>query len=609
MVDIFIQFCAAMSSQFDCTINTWCIDYYIFAAINAYRSGDYAEFCKIRDVLQSLVALPLESSETLKRQLLVMQFLSRINDGDKLDLAFDSQDACTPLESALSVLFSISQELEVPQPVVERIQTSICETLVILCMKNKMFVKAEEIVTKHLPNSTVRELLRTKRDTHQRFTYEEFRKSMLDFSESLFTNPEPFLYKAVKGLAARKQLDENRTNNRQPTPQDVSPVQTHTRPIGSVTASVQVKCGLLKDAFGALNDERLVSATYAQLEQEVRQEVQWENALWDAEGSASAARPCTMARLVMEEDSELDSAVSQENPAAQLEKSRTGPAEPTTQPEKSEKSRTGPAEPAAQPENLRNSSEEPAAQPEKSRTGPAEPAAQPENLRNSPAERVAQPEKSRTGPVEPTTQTEKSEKSRTGPAEPAAQPENLRNSSEESAAQPEKSRTGPAERAAQPEKPQDGLEKSTTSEELVFSASSSPVMPYRNKRKRPAKTTPVRYTIDSTDSDSSLSLEDLRPAPPTSGSNRTRRKLRMVNSRTEMKEDWSDADSLFSVNGPKKPQEERKFWTEEEAEWIRQGVVKYGEGCWAKIRDGFPFRGRTSVNIKDKWRTMRKARR
>lgn len=47
-------------------------------------------------------------------------------------------------------------------------------------------------------------------------------------------------------------------------------------------------------------------------------------------------------------------------------------------------------------------------------------------------------------------------------------------------------------------------------------------------------------------------------------------------------------------------------WTDEESEWVKKGVACYGEGRWERIRSAFPFKGRTAVNIKDRWRTMLK---
>lgn len=47
-------------------------------------------------------------------------------------------------------------------------------------------------------------------------------------------------------------------------------------------------------------------------------------------------------------------------------------------------------------------------------------------------------------------------------------------------------------------------------------------------------------------------------------------------------------------------------WTDEESEWVKKGVARYGEGRWGKIKNAFPFKDRTAVNIKDRWRTMLK---
>ncbi|KAF2974022.1 hypothetical protein EK904_014961 [Melospiza melodia maxima] len=82
---------------------------------------------------------------------------------------------------------------------------------------------------------------------------------------------------------------------------------------------------------------------------------------------------------------------------------------------------------------------------------------------------------------------------------------------------------------------------------------------------------------------------------------------------TEEKDSWSDEEELFanaaslgkskaSNNSGSKKQK----WTMEESEWIKEGVKKYGEGRWKTICLKFPFRNRTSVMIKDRWRTMKK---
>uniref|UniRef100_A0A3Q3MRA8 Telomere repeat-binding factor dimerisation domain-containing protein n=1 Tax=Mastacembelus armatus TaxID=205130 RepID=A0A3Q3MRA8_9TELE len=65
-------------------VNRWVVDYYMFVAVEFFKNARYEDFCAIRDVLNSALLLPLDSTDVMPAKIRVLQFLSRINDGENL---------------------------------------------------------------------------------------------------------------------------------------------------------------------------------------------------------------------------------------------------------------------------------------------------------------------------------------------------------------------------------------------------------------------------------------------------------------------------------------------------------------------------------------------
>ncbi|XP_031169967.1 telomeric repeat binding factor a isoform X2 [Sander lucioperca] len=90
---------------------------------------------------------------------------------------------------------------------------------------------------------------------------------------------------------------------------------------------------------------------------------------------------------------------------------------------------------------------------------------------------------------------------------------------------------------------------------------------------------------------------------------------RLLKEAKETKETWSDEESYvtsrkktgshnestISNSGNKK-----RKWSESETNKLKEGVRKFGEGNWSKIMAYYSFKDRTNVNLKDRWRTLKK---
>uniref|UniRef100_A0A8K9X7Y1 Telomere repeat-binding factor dimerisation domain-containing protein n=1 Tax=Oncorhynchus mykiss TaxID=8022 RepID=A0A8K9X7Y1_ONCMY len=317
----------------ECVVNRWIVDYYISVAFEAFRNEQDSDFCEIRDILQCHLVRPLEANDATPKKIRAIQFLTRINDGDKLDFSFDPQEDLTPLESALSVLDSIRDELPVPQKDLERVQKSVREMLVIVCIKNQAFDKAKEVLMKYFPKSKVGKkaiflgLVNKRSSDHsvlQQVTYQQFKQEMLQFCQSLFPFSHPFLSRAARQLVVKRR-DAGQDAEEGDCPSDPQP-EDHLLPATEEKTSrhkpspppggVLLTRSQLMAVYTALAEELREPMTFAELEEEVEREVMEENA---GKGGAAVDQEEPLLHLSESPRQGSDAVLEQDVPRSQRE--------------------------------------------------------------------------------------------------------------------------------------------------------------------------------------------------------------------------------------------------------------------------------------------------
>ncbi|XP_043093248.1 telomeric repeat binding factor a [Puntigrus tetrazona] len=280
-------------------VNRWGFDYYVFKALGAFRDGDYTAFEHFTRVVESLVLRPVDGRGDMIVKLRFMQFLSRINNGDRLDLMFEEPQ--TPLESALSVLETICRDMSVPQRQQEQVRHAIVETLVVVCIRSGEFEKAEELLLRLFSDSNdsagrrklLMNLIRRRRSSHsvlQLSSFSDFKQDMLDFLEQLYRVPEPFLLQMLKRSGHRGQTSQSVTS-----PQDERTSSAAAEDHGGVCAA-RLSLRALQRVYGVLRERYAVSVSFTQLQRELEDESQ------EPEGPHAGM---TISRLVQEDDSQL----------------------------------------------------------------------------------------------------------------------------------------------------------------------------------------------------------------------------------------------------------------------------------------------------------------
>ncbi|XP_032051762.1 telomeric repeat-binding factor 2 isoform X3 [Aythya fuligula] len=489
-----------------------------------------------------------------------MQFLSRIEEGENLECSFDREMDLTPLESAMGILQLFQKEFSIPEKKVEPVQRMLKEAAVIICIRNREFDKASLILKRHMgkdpriqkKKAELQAIIREKNHAHptiRDFSYKDFQQDMFQFMKTYVDSSEPVLVTMMKTLNSERAEE----------------------PKHSLAAP--------RSASGA--KDKAAAPKPVGMEQE----------------PAGAPKPAETAEDMVVPPSPAERA---EGPAGALEPMEASGC------------------PAAAPEHI---------------------IAAVKNLEDV-SERMEISEQ---------------------PA--AAAPELAEMPSRDSERQPPGTVTTygisvlrEAFKILSDSRDADALFTKLDETDFSFPKQLSPSVSHRNKRRKEEENQDSeisdppeiphkvkRLTIsklvmdDDSHSNESSGSPDSSQEPVVSSASKSAQKLPNQHESTEsakygarllwsgegkwsslyaeeQKDSWSDEDELFSdaaqleqnghnsgVNGSKKQK-----WTAQESEWIKAGVKKYGEGRWKSICQKYPFQNRTSVMIKDRWRTMKR---
>ncbi|XP_031977699.1 telomeric repeat-binding factor 2 isoform X5 [Corvus moneduloides] len=562
---------AGMAALPEKTVNGWVLQFYFHRAIDAYRSGRNRDFRQFRDIMQALLVRPLDREPEMAQMLRIMQLLSRVEEGENLgkrrdpppkvwmpiliDCTFEKESELTPLESAMLVLDFIREEFSVADKTMDAVQKMVKEAAVIVCIRNKEFDKASDIVKKHMGKEPKNQkkrnewlaVIREKNPSHPKiknFSYEDFQQSIFEFLKGYVDDSEPALLTLLKKTLNSEHTDKAKSSLE--TPEFTDGLNDHAAaPEASGRAEGPARA---PEASGraegpARAPEVLGSGKGPARAPEVSGRVkdparapEPAGAAEDLEGAASpadrAAGP-TAAPEIMEEASD---------PAATLE-----PMEIVI-------------DPAATPEHLTAASDLLNGIPEPMEIAKEPAAATPElpGVSNRESQR--------------TKRRREAENQDSETSHPPEIPQNIKNLFSISNLIVELD--GSSSRSS---------ESPDSSQEHVVSSASKPA-------------------------------QKLPDEPLSAQSDKSFQGKWNSSCGTEEKDSWSDEDELFAnaASLEKNNSVTRNFsskkqkWTIQESEWIKEGVKKYGEGRWKAICLKYPFQNRTSVMIKDRWRTMKK---
>ncbi|XP_068594665.1 telomeric repeat binding factor a [Brachionichthys hirsutus] len=588
-------------------VNHWLLEYYYSVALDVFQNEDISVFLDIRKILEVILERPLENSEHKWCRIRVLQFLSRIHDGENLDVSFESDDQISPLESALSLLGMINEDFSIPLQDFDNVSNSLKVMMVTVLIKHSEFGKAEKALKEHFPKPMVGKkailmgLIRNKTNTHkviEQLDFQTFKEEMLIFCQKLCPMKVPFLH-----TIARKWLHE-RLEHEQDGPGPTSALLKSTDVKfprcnhGNLTMS-KLKAAYMDLAAGS--DDK----SFDQLNEEVKEEQQAE--VLSLHFSPSPATDSAQNDSFRRSGSPLEASLADEPPqkdddpqmqAGSLSKTSSVPrkrrlytvARLVVEPDSQVSLRCTDIRSGGPPESATRASQKELQNPEtelevsmpkrKHSRRARRISSSEEELRSSEADKESRIEELHDQSTSPLKRDSKSEDS-----SDAENPQSL------------------APCNAPAEKPQTPLASDPLSKQVsIFPDNADEVCI-------------IDYSLDSSPSVVPVPQKSSTPQKDSAqdqGTSRSKWKQLLSNAK-ESKETWSDEETHFTSrqrllndSTASSSSHRKRMWTDHETQKLKEGVKRFGEGNWTKILAYYSLTDRTNVQIKDRWRTMKK---